>query len=1510
MNNKVNSVLPRVNFFDGQRVTESDFDSEQLHNQSVFSGILSNFHGSGVVKDNVFESNILFDSSKPGFYAPDGATTSKDLVEAGNFDGKPVLLDLQPSDLEYGNRLQIYPHDLNIMGREKLKVLVIGYSFDSINTYGQFVYEVLTFSSNKPKLTKHYYKTVKAVLFNNFSGGIGKNEYVENKESLNLAGSGKIIISEADSFVTYEATSISEQVASPSFDLLNFITYSNSVSIEDLIKESIGSDTNFNDLYFELSPSRLASFEKNESVLRSYGQKFLAKSTTIQKVELLLSVNADETLPIDEQFDFSGQLVVSIHKVLTEIRNPTDVVPDNLIGFDPDIDPIIEISISQDDLLANGVTLNDKPSIINFDFSSTLIADASLEPNLEVDAYYAVVISRRGDTSKGTINLFVGYDEPSRRGVNGQPKNAEQEFGIQNSRFIEFDQYLRKWVDYSDLSLWHRIHSECVEVTPGTAYSDDGYMISIPKYEEFVGDTKISRYIRNIPLSTIISSQKNYLVLEHIEKFVSPSTHPRTGNFVFTRIFDTGIISVLNEADFSDAKSERSPLLISTVQDTNVRSAEIINGQLDKPGLIDRDYVLLVSPDENLFSENLINRIFTPDNDCSCNAKYRIIKTECLNFKLGDINNDSVISNLDIDEFISYTGNTINSLSTERKIISGDLSYIKFKQADLDKNGTIDSIDIEYMELAIDGNIAFEGEKEFKVLKLYLENIVDSSNNPTIFTDSSLSGEVVDASSTLIFVVDDYRKALAIRVGDIVSISDETVATGLYTISSKTLSDDMLTVTVTLLDADGNEPSFVGASGFNLSVFSGTNVNTLSDNLGLCSLPFALKNWSIDFISNEFSGDFFEICDLRRFVAKNIIEEITQACFCNTSPCQNGPSCGPVLRNQKYFPGDVYVPNGNILSSPGVPHHGDFEYMTITMPMPPGSIDDCQVDLYNTFIKSSGTTCLTVAGYPAMKYSDGTYVGCEDTGLQTDITKGRIKFTSAIASLHVDALVDGYAVDGYADATSTSNVKDLVGEEFIDNSYNAFDTWSSSTGSATEVSITNDAGPNNPAKFLLTTTTSSGERFGSLEASELQALEGDILIDIKSLRAQWSSTLPQGTISSFIKLVVTNDDLTSTVLKLGWMQSGVSDPVLYWSGHYYDSTSTLVFTFESTAQIPDEVGEEILFRIKRIDDAFFAYYINPLRIMESATPDAFGQYIRIGSNPSRQPGSGTVAISIGMDQKNNPVSSLVYEVWFKDLQARSLYSTSIVPNTFELSKVSSTGAVKRATLSFPIMITQRTNIISAKMILTSTNTVSSTDFFNVIPLAIINASNILPHYNYPIKQDMSYIQEFSPGSLLAGDQIEVDITDIIKVYMSEPGFLPGTFKAIMLEPTSEADSSIVFDPSVTFEIEYEDITTGVIFKVGISVDPTTGIASFKTKNILYDASYDENRTVIKFGVMLKKAGFKNNDINVSISDLKRIGIGTCNDESLILDESSECYFIVGSTSVGTFVEGPFPCSVV
>jgi hypothetical protein len=1509
MKNKVSSVLPRVNFFDGQRVTESDLDAEQLHNQSVFSGIINDFHGSGVVKNNIFDSNMLFDSSKPGFYAATGAATSKEIIEAGNYDGKPLVLDVQPSDIDYGNRLLIEPENIDMMGRIQTKVLIIGYTFNSMQDGNQIVYELITFGQNKPKLTKYYYTKVVSIIFNNFSGGIGRNEYGIDKESLNISSNGRLKISEADSFMVFPLTESSEQISSPSFDLLNFITYSNSINIENLIKEAIGDDSNFNDIYFELGYSKIAKFEKNSSVSTSFGQKFLANSETIQRIDFLMSVDADDSLPIDEQFDFSGDLVLSVHKLMIETRYPTDIVPENLIDFDPDIEPIMEISVGQSDLQVNGTILSDKESIVQFDFSSTLLADPSIGPLLEVGNFYAIVLSRRGDTSKGTINLFVGYDEPSRRTENGQPKNPKQEFANQESRYIEYDPSTRKWVDYSNFSLWHIIHSETLEVTSGTAYSDDGFLITIPKYEEYVGDTKISRYIKNIPLSSISSSQKNYITVQHVEKFTDPSTHPRTGNFVFTRILDTGVISVLNEADFNQANEESNQLLISTVYDKNVRGAEAIIGAFDKPGLIERDYILIISPDDSLLNSNLINRIFIPDTECSCGAKYRIIKTECLNYKLGDLNNDGAIDNLDIDQFLVYSGHTINSSDTEKKLLSGELSYIEFKQSDLNGDGTIDGTDLEYLELAIAGNISFTEQKEFKVLKLYIENITESSNNPSIFESSDLSGISEDATNNITFVVDDYRKGLAIRVGDIVSISDETVGAGLYIITSKTFDIDTLIVSVSLKNESGSEPEFAGTTGFDVSVFSGADTNCLADNLTISSLPFSAKNWKIDFINSIFSGDFFEVCDLRRFVSGNFIEERISSCLCNTSPCQRGELCGPYLKNQQYFPGDIYLTEGNILKAPGVPHHGDFEYVTITMPMPPGSIEDCQVDLYNTFIKSSGTSCLTSAGYQAMKYSDGTYVGCEDTGLLTDITRGRVKFTSAIASLHVDGLVDGYAVDGYADATSTSSVKDIVSESSIDHSYNSFSTWLLDAGNSSIVDITNDSGPNNPAIFTLTSETSSGIRYGMLNGpSEISSLTGDLLIDMKAFRSEWSSTYPQGNVSSYLQILVVNDDLSSTKLRLGWRQSGTSAPTIFWAGMYYNSSGTLFFSFESTATIPDEVGEEILFRVKRINDTFFAYYINPTKILDGTIPESFGQYIRIGSNPSLQPGAGSVSISLAAEQSDSPEPGLTYTTRFSNLQIRAEYSPAISVGDILISRDATTAEVSRAAISFPIMITRRTNIISAKMILTAAENISTTDAFNIIPLAIINASNLAPSYNYPVNQDVSYIQTFYPGSVSSGDTFEVDIKDLITVFLSEPGFLPGTYKALIIEPDSTTDSSILISPSMTFEIEYEDISTGVIFKVGVSIDPITGIASFKTKNILYDSTYNENRTTIKFGVFLKKAGFINTDVNVSISDLSRIGLGSCLDESNIIDSSAECYFVVGTNEVGTFVEGPFPCT--
>ena len=68
-----------------------------------------------------------------------------------------------------------------------------------------------------------------------------------------------------------------------------------------------------------------------------------------------------------------------------------------------------------------------------------------------------------------------------------------------------------------------------------------------------------------------------------------------------------------------------------------------------------------------------------------------------------------------------------------------------------------------------------------------------------------------------------------------------------------------------------------------------------------------------------------------------------------------------------------------------------------------------------------------------------------------------------------------------------------------------------------------------------------------------------------------------------------------------------------------------------------------------------------------------------------------------------------------------------------------------------------------------------------------------------------------------------------------------------------------------------------------------------------------NRTIINFGVHLKKSGFINNDLAITISDLDRIGIGTCKDEDSITG-TDECFCVGGSTATVTFIDGPFPCS--
>lgn len=1511
-------LVPRVNFFDGQKVTESDMDSEQIYNRSMISNVILDFHSSGVVNQDPFGTRILLDTRTPGYYAAEGTENrSKTSYESGSYDGMFLDVDIQPTDYDMGCRLEVELIDSDAYGRRETRVFIIGKIFNGIGSSGDIFGEVIKFNQNGRALTKKYYKEIIGVAFNNFSGGAGKTYFESKKNSLDLISEtgGGVVIREASAMSVFPKTEVVSQVESPNIDFANFITSSTSLSLEEEIKKLFGFSVSFNDLYFELNSESSLRFESNSDTSLMYGQKFLYKSNNLQKVDVLFSVERDSSRPAGAEYDFSGDIVLSIHELSTETACPTDPTPDNLIDFDPEPSPLIEMSLSQDDLFDLGYVLGDVPQRVSFNFSGTLIADPSIEPNMSIDKYYAVLISRRGDNRVGTLILERGYDKPTRKSDNGQSLTSKEMFAKQSQRFVEYDPDTKRFIDNQDASLWISIHSDTIEILNGTAYGDSGFPIAIPKTEEFVGSTKISNFEENIPLSSVAEGDSNYVVLDSVDKFASPSVHPRTGNFVFTRILDApsgysadedGLVKITNE-DLGEY-----PLILARVTDNNVRDAEDIDGQFDKPGCVLRDKIYILNPSSDILNSNLINRVITPDIDCQCASRYRIARARCMMINAGDFDDDGSLTDNDILELLKIVGNTINSSVTEKRLLGEDLSILDFLRADLNNDDTIDGLDIELLEDAVDGYVNFDIDESFGVLELTVENITESSDYPIIFSDEDGTGYTRAGTSNLLFEATSSELALVPRKNDVVTIPGESADGGVYYIENR--ASDGTTVSVTLVDSDGNEPSFVGSTGLNISISSHTAVNILADNNSLMSVPYKPTSYSISFVDAPFESRFIDVCDLRRFVEGTIIEEASNSCLCVTEECVTPDVCSPSYKNQHILPNDLYIPSGEIYSSPGVPYHGDFEYTNVRIPLPPGTIDDCQVNLYDTFIKSEEGSCKTAAGYPAMLYSDGTYVGCEDDGEDTDLTKNRIKISNSIASLYVDGLVDGYATDGgkdRAEETESTGHSESIFESFSGYTYRGFSSFGVLPTSSTSLfTIKRRPGPNQPLKIELSSSSDATKRYAKLTPpTEARMLKGDFVIDITARRSMWPRLLTSGTVSATTYVTIRNDDGSSAVIELGWEQGEPRKLEYVYRGVIRDSTGAIDSTFDYKATADDQTGDDVMFRIRRINDVCTASYINSQKMDLTENPDQ--QYIRIGRNPIKHPGDGDFTVGINMDQEFSPPAGLDFHVVWSMMSVKSNFTpddSDYEETNISRAKLSKTGGeVQRATMVFPLLISSRTSIVSASMTFVSAETQTCSDKINIIPFNVINADNLSRYNEYPLTTDTSVKSTFIPGSVSEGEEVEVDITGAILSMLATSGHLIGYSKAFLIEPDDTSISSFKFlTESTKLSVIYLDTTTGVIFKVGVSVDPATGIATFNTRNILYDALVKENRTVIEFGVFLKKSGFINSDVSLSIREISNVGIGSCSDPT-ILGLDDECYFIAGSSGTGTFVEGPFPC---
>lgn len=1487
----------RVNYFDGQRITESDLDNDQLYFRSLLSKMTLDFHSSGVVQTSQ-TPNYLFDSSNPGFY---GENTTKSVIEAGEYDGRYINLDKQPTDIIYGNRLVFELEGTTARGRESTKILIVGRVFNSLSDTDDVVTEILTIKRAQKVLSANYYNKVYGLILNNFSGGLGKTEFEASKESLNnLKEGGSLKVYESQSLEVYPYLINSQQTSSPNQEVMEFVTSSTSVSIKEEIELALESEVGIDQVFVDFDVKQTISFSKNGNLNIKYGQKFLSNNNNIQGVELLMSVSEDLSQP--DPFDWSGDLIFSIYELSTEIDSATARVPENLLDYDPEITPIVQISLDKEDLADRGFELNSNPQIVNIDFSNTNIAVPSSEL-IKKDKYYAFEVKRTGLNNVGTINLLKGHYVPNRKKELNIPVTPIEEYGVQHYKFYQFDPTTKKYVDDADSSLWFRVSSSAVEVTNGLCYTTDGLFVLNQKTESYVGDTEVFHFERHIDLE-FVNGTKQYLVLQQLNNFLDADVHPRTGNFVYTRIQDIPGFKFMSSEDILSLRKEEYPLILASIEDNNPRHPVSLERVFDSAGLYDTNYFYILNPSTDFLQERLIGRQFIPDTNCQCKNIYEIIDVICSDIIYGDLNNDGKIDDQDLERVLDISGNTINSEDTERRLFGGEFSPVEFELSDLNDDETVDGFDIQILEDYIDGKNLIQTPRKLRYLQVYVQNLLPADVYPVVFQDLLGTGTATIATDSIQFTVTKPEEALAVRIGDTINILSG-VDQEEYKIYAKQIATDGLTVTVQVTLQE-SAVEFAGSTGFNVKITSQTKTNIFVDNFDLLKTPYEDKEYLIYQEAGVFTPLNVDICDLRRFVEVSYIDFPDQSCLCDEEGCEI-VECDIPSQNEKFLPGNLLLA-GNVLDEKGNTHKLDYEYASIKVPMPPGSLTDCRLDIYNNFVKAVGSSCITASGFPAMKYSDGTYVGCEDDGESTDLTKNRIKISGCIASLYVDGFVDGYA--GLEETTLPTLADQVLGQTFVDTSYTEFASWviSPFNPPASFGSVSNPSGLNQPATFNFTTANVSGKKEFSLERpASLSDVDSDFVLDFIALRTNWdSSSLGSGQVKFSMKGEVKNYSssmvLESTAtFEVGIRKIGDKQREVYFSGEILSATSALLYDFDFGETLSDDLGDEITFRVKRVGDTIQAFYHISKKIVVE-----LNKFERIGENLDLQLGDGDFSYEYAFSQDNSPVAGNQYTVKLQSFVLREEFNSFAEDSELVLSQNATTREVSRALFNFPLNLSQKTNIIRAEMVLTSLTSGTITDTYFAVPLEVLDLRTIEAFEIYPETTNESLYTDFIPGTIVSGQEITVDISSIIISYLQNTAHLSGYFKGILLEASDGSNSELKISDTITINLVYEEITSGVVFKVGMDIDAKTGIASFKTKNILYDKIIKENRTVIKFGVHMKKAGFANQDVEVTLDQLQNIGLGTCfTAEQLPAD--NECYFVTGDTANGTFVEGPFPC---
>lgn len=690
-------------FNDAQRVDLTDLETEQNRNVETDAGTIFNHFGTGVLPNGP-EQVVLFDS--------DNLTSDQAaILAAGNFDGTGLQAQTQPTDINLGNQLEVELTGSDPWGRYSVKVAIIGLSFDDT-----LQIDKLYFYKNEKQVTSRHYKRILALFFNDFKGN--------NNCSRTLGG--RITIKEAKSFqISRDPVMVAQDVA-PDLFWRDFDLADLNLSLIQTIQDGIGPEFDATALNIDVIGQESRTLEASD-VVSQVGQKFLATSDNIQKITLLLGVAKDEAAAVEDWFDWSGDLVFSVYALQNSTTCPTDIVPELAIDFDPDSQPLIQLSYNQTTLRDIGYVLTDVLQPVDFVLNATKLGTPG---NVVVGQYYVATIKRSGAATTGKILIGTGDDR------------------VEDSRVTLFNGV---WVDVSDQDLWFQVWTDAVKVADGMGY-DGGHGIMITKTILDTTGATIDYQFNQKPFVSTGQNITNIGVIQGVLEESFKEQDERNGNQVNARKQYVANFSFVDSSGLSELQDVTDPLIIGCVKDSNPKLNPTLDKTLTIPGLVKNDTFCIINPDADLLSLNLLGSKLIPN--VGCNAKdYRIFRSTLCMDGYGDVTGTGTIDLLDITRASELIGESLFFESTQQKIIDGYIDTLELLRADVDNDGYITSDDVDLITAYVNREInSFPAGTSFTHLCLQVQQSIGRYDSffdcdGYIRLDGYLGTNLVDSNS-------------------------------------------------------------------------------------------------------------------------------------------------------------------------------------------------------------------------------------------------------------------------------------------------------------------------------------------------------------------------------------------------------------------------------------------------------------------------------------------------------------------------------------------------------------------------------------------------------------------------------------------------------------------------------------------------------------------------------------------------------------------------------------------